>query len=277
MSEGIIAAASEGFIVAAISATAYIFAFVYEAGFAKVFHMPLALIAISLTNVLIAAGSLLIVGHLLLSAANLVFVVFDRFKGPISSKVKLLTPLILYSLAVLLVTAGTPMLSIWMVMVLFGGCVLGIFFLFIFHMLTQRDKSSYQDKLVAQDELDAHTRDLWSLFAKRFGVGPYNLLLSLVIALLVIYMAGQSAAMRQSSYLVTSTFPEMIVLRIYGDNIICAPFDREAREVEPSFIVLRIGEDPELMLYSESVGPLSLRMQTSRVNDSSSQSPIPVP
>ena len=276
LSEGVIAAASEGFIVAAISAVAYIFAFVYEAGFAKVFSIPLSFIAISLTNVLIVAGSLLLVGKLVFSVGNLVFAVSDRFNGPISKKVKLLMPLLLYSLALAFLTSGTRLLSSFII-VLIVGWPIGIFLLFIFPLLTQRGKGSYREKLVAQDELDARTRDLWSLLARRLGVGPYNLVLSLLMALVVVYYAGQSAAMRQSTYLVTSTSPEMVVLRIYGDNIVCAPFDRNAGEVEPSFVVLKVGEDPELMLYSERVGPLSLEKQVSNVDDSSLQSPMPTP
>jgi hypothetical protein len=276
LSEGVIAAASEGFIVAAISAIAYIFAFVYEAGFAKIFSIPLSFITISLTNVLIVAGSLLLVGQLVLSVGNLVFAVSDKFNGPISKRVKRLMPVLLYSLALAFLASGTRLLSSLMIGLIVGWLI-GIFFEFLFPLLTQRGRGSYREKLVAQDELDARTKDLYSLLARRLGVGPYILMFSLLMALVVVYYAGQSAAMRQSTYLVTSTSPEMVVLRIYGDNVICAPFDRNTGEVEPSFVVLKVGEDPELMLYSERVGPLDLEKQVSNVDDSSLLSPVPTP
>ena len=258
LSGGVIAAA-EGFIVAAISAVGYIFAFVYEAGFAKVFSIPLSFIAVSLTNVLIVAGSLLLVGNLVFSTANLVFTVSDRFNGPISKRVKLLMPVLLYSMALALVAAGTRLLSKAIIGLMIGWLI-SIFFEFIFPLLTQRGKGSYQEKLVAQDELDARTRgsDLYGLLARRFGVGPYNLVLSLLMALVVIYFAGQSEAMRQSRYLVTSTSPEMVVLRIYGDKMICAPIDRDSGEIEPRFTVLKVADDPELVLQLEEVGPLDV-------------------
>lgn len=276
LSEGVIAAASEGFIIAAISAVAYIYAFVYEAGFAKVFSIPLSFITLSLTNVLIVAGSLLLVGQLVFYVANLVFTVFGKFDGPISTRVKLLTPLLLYSLALVFLTFGTHLLSSFIV-VLIGGFLLGIFLHFVFPLLTQRSKGDYREKLVAQDRRDAQATDLWSLLARRLGVGPYNLILSLVMALFVVYIAGQSAAMKQSEYLVTSTSPEMVVLRVYGNNMVCTPLDRSTREVEPNFVVLKVGEDPNLMLYSEQIGPLSLEERVADVDDSSLESPVPTP
>jgi hypothetical protein len=141
--------------------------------------------------------------------------------------------------------------------------------------LTQRGKASYREKLAAQDKLDAGTKDFHSVLVTRLGIGPYRLVFTLLITLVVVYYAGQSAALRQSTYLVTSTSPQMVVLRTYGDSIICARFDRNTKEVEPSFVVLKVGDDPELTLHSEHVGPLSLHKQSSNVTDSPLQPPMP--
>ncbi|HEC36033.1 MAG TPA: hypothetical protein ENI39_05810 [Anaerolineae bacterium] len=274
--ERVTAAAFEGLLVAAISAYAYIFAFVYEAGFAQVFSIPLSFIAVSLTNVLVAGGSLLLVGHLVVSVGNLVFMMSDIFSGPISKRIKRLVPLLLFSLALVCVTSGTRLLPSFIIACAVGWLI-AIFFQFIFPLLTQRGKGSYREKLVAQDDLDARTSDWYDLLARRLGVGPYSLVLLLLMALVVVYYAGQSTAMRQSTYLVTSTSPEMVVLRVYGGNMVCAPFDRDTREVKPSFVVLKVGEDPGLALHSEHVGPLRLEGQVSNVDNSSSHSPILAP
>jgi hypothetical protein len=280
LSEGIIAAASEGLIVAAISAIAYLFAFAYEAGFAEVFNIPLSFITIRLTNVFVIAGSLSLVGQLVLNIGNLIFVVSSTFSGLISQRMKFLMLFFLWSVALIIITVGTR-LQTGVIRVLVIGWAIGLLFQFIFPLLTQRDINGYREKLAAQDKLDAHTQDLLGLLAQRLGVGPYNLMLSLLMALVVVYYAGQSAAMRQDRYLVTSTSPQMVVLRVYGDNIICAPIDRNSGSIEHSFTVLKLGEDPDLMLYSEQVGPLRLKEQASANDDLSTVAPaqsiIPTP
>jgi len=45
------------------------------------------------------------------------------------------------------------------------------------------------------------------------------------------------------------------MLGIYGDSLITAPFNRTAKSVEQTFVILKTG-DPNLMLKLERIGPL---------------------
>jgi hypothetical protein len=65
--------------------------------------------------------------------------------------------------------------------------------------------------------------------------------------------------MKEKEFLVLASSPDTVVLRIYGDNIICAPFNRSAKEMQRSFIIHKVGETPPLELRLEKIGPLVLK------------------
>src|SRR5207245_10465441 len=51
--------------------------------------------------------------------------------------------------------------------------------------------------------------------------------------------------------------PERVVLRIYGDSIILAPFDRHTRQILPEYTVLR-RTIRAITLREERIGPLTV-------------------
>jgi hypothetical protein len=73
--------------------------------------------------------------------------------------------------------------------------------------------------------------------------------------------AGRFEAMWKKEFLVPASRPESVILSTFGDNMIVAPFDRKTKEVERSFSILKKGEDPNLLLRWEMVGPLQVRIQ----------------
>ena len=74
-------------------------------------------------------------------------------------------------------------------------------------------------------------------------------------------IVGTEHATKRVSFLVASTKPETVVLRIYGDRMICASFNRITRQVEPNFVLLKVAEDPRLRLRLEPVGPLHVKIR----------------
>ena len=83
-----------------------------------------------------------------------------------------------------------------------------------------------------------------------------TLIMILWLLLVISNNAGDAAALKQEEFLVANTSPEMVVLRIYGDHLICAPFDRATKEAQRSYSVLNVADDPQLMVRLEKVGPL---------------------
>lgn len=67
---------------------------------------------------------------------------------------------------------------------------------------------------------------------------------------------GRRNAMTQTVFLIPSTYPQSVVLRVYGDTLVCAPFDQQNRTVESSFFFIRLGDASEVRLTPRKVGPL---------------------
>lgn len=269
---------SEGLIIAASSVIAYLFAFIYEAGFAKIFDIPLHFVTLSLTNVFITGGSLLLISLTLFILADLIFVIFVSFlksDSPIYRRLVKLAPMVFFSIALLFFQINTALQA--GLKGLIASWLLIAFFEFGFPLITQRHKASYRDKLEAQDQLVVQRETLRDYAVGLLGEGLYRTIYFLSLALVVTYVAGQSTALRQREFLVTATSPEMAVLRMYGDKMICAPFDRSTGEVERSFTVLRIAEDSGLTLHLERVGPLNPREETTNATPSPIATPTPSP
>jgi hypothetical protein len=248
---------TEGLIITASPIVGYMLSFVYEMGFAGVFKIPPQLITISLTTFFVATGSLFMIALLLFQLSSLGFVVFSDLStsdSPVYRRFVRLSPGFLFSVVLLLLTAGTHS-SAWIGVV--GVWAIFIFLEFVFPCITQRDKVTYLEKLKAQDRLDRRRGDLLDYIAQRIGRPFITIMIFLGLITYLYYFAGYTTALKQSEFLVTDTSPERVVLRIYGDKMICAPFDRITRTVEKNFVILKMSEDPNVALHLEKIGPLS--------------------
>lgn len=81
---------------------------------------------------------------------------------------------------------------------------------------------------------------------------------------------GTSEAIRKKNFLVLSDEKNSVVLRIYDDKYVCAPFHRETKQVDRSFIILESSGQNELRFNLEKVGPLKL--VDIKTNDSANSS-----
>jgi len=243
---------SEALLIAAIPPIAYLFAFVFEAGYAYVFSIPLELISITLTSAFLAGSSILVIGLFLLMLLDLISMILPDTSSPIGRAIGTLVPLFLATLAYVFYTLGTPLSSslptiavAWLVI---------LFLQFAFPLITQRSKTRYPEKQAAQAKFEAS--GILGGLARRFRQ-PYLLAYYLGLALYVTFYAGQSNAFRQHDFLVAHTSPECIVLRIYGDRAICAPFDAATHRVYTEFVLMRLAETNAQEFTVKSIGPVT--------------------
>jgi len=89
----------------------------------------------------------------------------------------------------------------------------------------------------------------------------------------ITHAIGRAIALNQSEFLVITTSSEMVVLRAYGDKLLCAPFDRTKKEVKRTFSILKIAEDSNLKLSLEEVGPLHMEKEPTEVLKKSISAP----
>lgn len=83
--------------------------------------------------------------------------------------------------------------------------------------------------------------------------------LLLILAISLGFFFGRSSAYNKSEYL-TAVYrgKNLIVLRVYRDNIITSPFDRDKKTLSQAFHVFKVGAKPNLLLTLEKTGPLDL-------------------
>ena len=77
------------------------------------------------------------------------------------------------------------------------------------------------------------------------------------LLLFCVFWTGKAVANNQTEFLLVDLPPECVVLRIYADKFICAPLDREKKEVEKRFFIAKIGSDSHQQLRMEKIGPLN--------------------
>jgi hypothetical protein len=78
----------------------------------------------------------------------------------------------------------------------------------------------------------------------------------LILALALAFQFGAADARRKVHFYVVDGPEESVVLRVYGDTMIYAPFDRVKREVQKSFTLHPLSQPLPARLKLEKVGPL---------------------
>lgn len=80
-----------------------------------------------------------------------------------------------------------------------------------------------------------------------------------LLALALGFFFGKNDAQKKVEFLVINSTPEQVVLKIYDDKLITAPFDRKTKTIERIFLIGKVGSDSHLMYSLENVGPLTPR------------------
>jgi len=250
---------SDAGLLAGMSGAAYLFCFYYEWGYADVFAIPLQLINVSLINLLIFASIVISFAIAILPLINSV----SLFVPTKHSYLAFYVPRFLIISSVLLI--GIPILlpfSEWKYMFPLLLFLVGLFAIqvFLLPLITHRKKGGYLERYQAVDEVLLARRlsrpSVFQQIASKTGTTLFSVITLLIVGTVLVTMAGRGKALKQTDFPVTNTVPEMAVLRVYGDNMICAPFDRKTREVKKTFSVLKVGEDSKLVMSIENIGPL---------------------
>ena len=91
------------------------------------------------------------------------------------------------------------------------------------------------------------------------GVGRAGaLLISLVfLGSILATFIGNSEALRQTSFLVPSSNTNAIVIRSFGDKLICVEINPKTKIPTKTFFLLSVGSDNNLQLNLKDIGPLN--------------------
>lgn len=144
---------------------------------------------------------------------------------------------------------------------LIGGILIiaSLFYLEIYDAIWKsRLKSGGQNKHAKRKELKSSLRHIEGAFGD-WAASVYILFIALVM---ISFTWGSSEAKYRKNFFVIGNSPETVVLRIYGDKLICAPFDRTDKIVEGNIVIRKMFGSSSLMLRSEEIGPLRLRKKS---------------
>jgi hypothetical protein len=253
---------------AAIPVLVYIVAYAYECGFALAFGMPTEFINVTMTTVSRALFPLIYTT--LWFVWSVALLVTSREKSqesllPFAAdwRVMAVAGLVIVVPLLLQVWDSPPGLSpavACLVLVALGMASLTTGAVSRMHAQHKESK-----KARAQYKLARMIGREWF----RVAIGSIWLLAGLVAGFFLLLLSGASEAYNQEHYWVISGTPELVVLRTYGDTLVCAKFDRSTGEVEPVFSVLTVPSDGSLTMQQEHMRPL-------RVPNPSS-TPLPSP
>jgi hypothetical protein len=83
---------------------------------------------------------------------------------------------------------------------------------------------------------------------------------SLVILMFnILYFFGSIKAKNQTDFYVANVNQECVVLYFKGDTVICSPFDRAKKELEPIYSLINLSTNPTYQVRYESIGSLKLK------------------
>jgi hypothetical protein len=245
-------------LIPVAAAIGYANAFLHEMAFCNEFGIPLKFIVIDNTTILLSFSYIFLLVLLMFWFISSLFTLKaqDNKWNPVYSRVILaVAVLIAY---VLFGVIYPPTFSLWPYIL--GFIALLIIYVFVRPNIKIKDKEkSYLDKLKAQDDADAIRPTSMGWLIRYVGRGGFLILVVIFYMLWASYFSGSGEAKTQVRYYVPSTHPEAVVLRIYGDNLICATLDRAANQIEREYFVIKANNEPVPHLKYDYVGQLTVK------------------
>jgi hypothetical protein len=251
----------EKLTVVGIPVIGYWFAYSYERGYCSQFLIPHQFINLSFMSIfgVVASISGLIYVALMLTYWH------SRALTPHPVRRRLLATLVvILTIAFTLFPEASPWISkpvsllvvIWSVSVC--GVLLTVLALFILPLYGARRVGmpyvAYLRELDKNPSPPTHIIEFIAYFVGRLWAMVFFLMICLYV---VCNFSGGLEARTQMIFPVLNDKPDRVVLRIYGDNAICARFDPEKHLVGAEFSIVKIG-DRNSSMTMRVVGPLLL-------------------
>lgn len=244
----------EVLFVAILTAGAYWLAFLYEAGYLRGFGLPAHLVEVSVQTTLSVALAVSGLIWFLFSIINFVLMLWP--KHPAIQEKAFRVGVVLLILFWHLIIYGLRVQD-WILYV-FWIVFIGIFE-FLWPLLVYHDKPTLRERFIADEiaESRVRARGVASRIFAAFGPAAYGLLVLFVLGGTLAYTAGRAKATTQKEFFVFAEAPNTAVIRIYGDMILAAPFDKETKTLQAKVVIRKIGIDNVNLILDTDAGPLA--------------------
>ena len=124
-------------------------------------------------------------------------------------------------------------------------------------LLTIRSKTPPSERLL-EFALEKGKLDVTTLFIDFFGLKRVQMVIYLGIGLGICFARGIGEAVKQKDFLVLQEPPNTVVLRSYGDLMICSNLDRERNAIDGKLMLIRSSGSGKLTLTNEKLGQVQI-------------------
>lgn len=255
---------SETAYLAAFPFLGYAYAFAFEVGFGSRYHIPIWTIRLSLLHVIVVMGVFLLALSVIVQLAQQL--PHGPYRGIFAFAIE-----IVFFATLAWKTLVLLNWHLWVVRIAGGlyallvlRLIASIFYFRVIKPVRER-KGTWLERWAA-DRMEIVMRRPPDLHSRFFEAGEQiglsataqlRVYILLAAMPMVSFWLGSLAASRQVEFDVAHTPSECVVLRSYGESVICAPFDRASRLVQRSFRIVPSAEITTA--YSnEILGQLSL-------------------
>jgi hypothetical protein len=258
---------SDGLVIAIMTASVYLSFLLKEIGYAKVFEIPFDVISVSEVGLVLTVQSFLLAVSTYVVKVNFIWIFSPRGDSLFSFKIR-----VFIALSLLLGFAFYPYLIttsyVWILVVMIGGI---FFFHFIFPLITQRKIESYEDKLIAQNEIDSESNDIYSSFIKGLSSEWRLPFLVMVCIMIFSYGLGRKEALEQTSFLEIYGKPNWFVLKIYSDFIVAVNINKTTK-IKGDIELTKLKNGGSVRLHKVEIGTVNHDIDKEKsVNNVSSQ------
>jgi hypothetical protein len=246
---------SDAILIACASGFAYFLAFVYEREYCKYFNIPDAIIRPGFITVLSFAAAVYAFGISIIWLVNSLYVFFisRKRKNPSALRrfIQVRGPAMLF--VIILASAYGWNRNGWLTL------IIASVYLFVVDVLpaivSRKDYGSFS--LAFRESMEGTTQPatLWDPIHRRFGSQTVLVLIFCWCAIILAGVLGRTSAEHQHRFLVPDIRPDSVVVRIYGNDIICVSVDKAQRKIGNEMTVLDLQGPNIVRLSWENIGP----------------------
>lgn len=248
---------TDGIIIALVPFLGYLFAFQYESGYAIYFNFPQELISIGLPQIIMTLSILTVVIMLLFFIVEMLSMIVPGNKRALYRNVINILPITCYSIGYLFAYGFKKAAVFIFLFVIFG------FERFVLPLFVYRDKKDYNSKIQADEDATWKFREERNALSVRilriFGQKEFMIILNLVLCVYFTQMVGEIIASEKNQFIVSSNDPQKVIVRIYGDNAICASFDRKANIIKKDISIYKLASPEVQNMKFEKIEPLRVK------------------
>jgi hypothetical protein len=226
---------SDALLIAGAPVLVYVLTLAFEMSFAGTFDVPFQFVAVTWTSSFVMGVILLVTGAIAFVLCSIALSMSRRA----NRRPGYLRAFDVFPAVVLLATSVAYVSLNWRRMIV--GEVVG-FALGVASSIFFRRERQHHEALDPKG-------------VRRLVVGVFALMW-LLAAVNTALLVGTATARFQKEFYVPRDSPGTVVLGIWGDTVVSAPFDRKTHAVKQEYLVTKISDHSSLDLRVERVGPL---------------------